>query len=66
MSFTKETLSREFEQLEKCVTQHDNIMISLMQEIRNLIDSPESKMKSKLDSEFLRKRKNKWRTIESS
>ena len=43
MSFTNEILSRKFEQLEKRVTEHDNIMMALVKEIRNLIDSPKTK-----------------------
>ena len=43
MAFTNEILSQKFEQLENRVTQHDNVMINIIEEIRNLIDSPKSK-----------------------
>lgn len=42
MAFTNEILSRKFEQLEERVTQHDNFMLALVKEIRNLIDSPKT------------------------
>ena len=45
MTFTNEILSRKFEQLEKRVTEHDEIMIKLVQEIRKLIDPPKTSAK---------------------
>ena len=45
MTFTNEILSRKFEQLEKRVTEHDDILMQLVQEIRKLIDSPRTSAK---------------------
>ncbi len=45
MAFTNEILSRKFEQLEKQVTEHDEILIKLVQEIRKLIDPPKTSAK---------------------
>lgn len=38
-----ETLARKVDQLERRVTDHDEILIELIQEIRQLIDDPKSK-----------------------
>ena len=43
MVLSNEVLSRKFEKLEDQVTQHDTILISLVKEIRNLIESPRQK-----------------------
>ena len=44
---TNEKLSRKFEQLEKRVSEHDELLIELVQELRKLIDSPKQKGKKK-------------------
>jgi hypothetical protein len=46
MALTNEKLSRKFFQLEKRVSDHDEILIELVREIRKLIDSPKSKGKT--------------------
>ena len=45
MALTNEKLSRKFIELEKRVSDHDEILIELVQEIRKLIDSPKAKGK---------------------
>jgi len=45
MALTNEKLSRKFIELEKRVSDHDEILIELVQEIRKLIDSPKPKGK---------------------
>ena len=45
MALTNEKLSKKFEQLEKRVTEHDDIFMQLVQEIRKLIDSPKTSAK---------------------
>ena len=40
MVLTNEKLSRKFDQLEKRVNDHDEILIELIREIRKLIDTP--------------------------
>jgi len=45
MTFANEILSSKFEQLEKRVTEHDEILIRLVQEIRKLIDPPKTSAK---------------------
>jgi hypothetical protein len=40
MVLTNEKLSRKFDQLEKRVSDHDEILIELIREIRKLIDTP--------------------------
>ena len=45
MVLTNEKLSMKFEQLEKRVTEHDDILMQLVQEIRKLIDSPKTSTK---------------------
>jgi hypothetical protein len=43
MALTNEKLSRKFIQLEKRVSDHDEILIELVREIRKLIDTPKPK-----------------------
>ena len=43
MVLANETLARKVDQLERRVTDHDEILIELIQEIRQLIDDPKSK-----------------------
>lgn len=43
MALTNEKLSRKFTQLEKRVSDHDEILIELIREIRKLIESPKPK-----------------------
>ena len=45
MALTNEKLSRKFNQLEKRVSDHDEILIELVQEIRKLIEAPKQKAK---------------------
>ena len=45
MIHTNEKLSMKFEQLEKRVTEHDEILMQLVHEIRKLIDSPKTSAK---------------------
>jgi hypothetical protein len=45
MIYTNEKLSIKFEQLEKRVTEHDEILMQLVHEIRKLIDSPKTSAK---------------------
>ena len=40
MALTNEKLARKVDQLEKRVSDHDEILIELVQEIRNLIEAP--------------------------
>ncbi len=40
MAMTNEKLSRKFQQLERRVSEHDEILVELVSEIRNLLDSP--------------------------
>ena len=40
MIYTNEKLSMKFEELEKRVTEHDDILMKLVREIRKLIESP--------------------------
>jgi len=47
MALTNEKLSRKFIELEKRVSDHDGVLIKLVQEIRKLIDSPKSKGKTR-------------------
>ena len=47
MALTNEKLSRRFLELENRVSDHDDILIELVQEIRKLIDSPKPKGKKK-------------------
>jgi len=48
MALTNEKLSRKFEQLEKRVTEHDDILMQLVQEIRKLIDLPKTSAKKEI------------------
>ncbi len=45
MALTNEKLSRKVNQLEKRVSDHDEILIELVREIRKLIDAPKPKGK---------------------
>ena len=45
MALTNEKLARKVDQLEKCVSDHDEILIELVQEIRKLIETPKPKSK---------------------
>ena len=45
MALTNEKLSRKFDQLEKRVSDNDEILIELVREIRMLIDTPKPKGK---------------------
>ena len=47
MVLTNEKLSRKFDQLEKRVSDHDEILIELVREIRKLIDTPKPKGKTR-------------------
>jgi len=47
MALTNEKLSRIVEQLERRVSDHDEILIELVQEIRKLIDAPKPKAKQR-------------------
>ena len=47
MALTNEKLSRKFIELEKRVSDHDEILIQLVQEVRKLIDSPKPKGKDR-------------------
>jgi hypothetical protein len=47
MALTNEKLSRKFNQLEKRVSDHDEILIELVREIRKLIDTPKPKGKAR-------------------
>ena len=47
MALTNEKLSRKVDQLEKRVSDHDEILIELIREIRQLIDNPKPKRKPK-------------------
>lgn len=41
--FSNEVLSRKLEKLEERVSQHDTILVSIVEEIRNLIETPRTK-----------------------
>ncbi|MEW6674071.1 MAG: hypothetical protein AB1427_20450 [Thermodesulfobacteriota bacterium] len=45
MALTNEKLARKVDQLEKRVSDHDEILIELVQEIRKLIETPKPKDK---------------------
>jgi hypothetical protein len=45
MALTNEKLSRKVDQLEKRVSDHDEILVELVREIRKLIDTPKPKRK---------------------
>ena len=45
MALTNEKLSRKVDQLENRVSDHDEILIELVREIRKLIDTPKPKGK---------------------
>ena len=47
MALTNEKLSRKVEQLERRVSDHDEILIEMVREIRKLIDAPKPKGKRK-------------------
>jgi len=47
MSLTNEKLSRKIDQLEKRVSDHDEILIQLVREIRKLIDTPKPRGKKR-------------------
>jgi hypothetical protein len=47
MALTNEKLSRKVNQLEKRVSDHDEILIELVREIRKLIDTPKPKGKTR-------------------
>jgi hypothetical protein len=47
MALTNETLSRKVGQLENRVSDHDEILIELVREIRKLVDSPKPQKKQK-------------------
>ena len=47
LALTNEKLSRKVEQLERRVSDHDEILIELVQEIKKLIDSPKPKRKQR-------------------
>jgi len=46
-ALTNEKLSRKFDQLEKRVNDHDEILIELVREIRKLIDTPKPQGKKR-------------------
>jgi len=60
MALTNEKLSRKVDQLEKRVSDHDEILIELIREIRKLIDTPKPKGKTRsigfIESNKLRKK----------
>ena len=47
MALTNEKLSRKIDQLEKRVSDHDEILIQLVREIRKLIDAPKPRGKKR-------------------
>ena len=47
MALTKEKLSRKVDQLETRVSDHDEILIELVREIRKLVDTPKPKGKTR-------------------
>jgi hypothetical protein len=47
IALTNEKLARKVDQLEKRVCDHDEILIELLQEIRNLIEAPKDKRKKR-------------------
>jgi hypothetical protein len=60
MALTNEKLSRKVDQLEKRVSDHDEILIELVREIRELIDAPKPKGKRRsigfIESDKLKKK----------
>ena len=60
MALTNEKLSRKVDQLEKRVSDHDEILIELVREIRKLIDTPKPKGKRRsigfIESDKLKKK----------
>jgi hypothetical protein len=47
MALTNEKLSRKVKQLERRVSDHDEILIELVQEIKKLVDAPKPKAKQR-------------------
>ena len=47
MALTNEKLARKVDQLENRVSNHDDLLIELVREIRKLIDTPNSKRKKR-------------------
>jgi len=47
MALTNERLARKVEQLENRVSDHDELLIELVREIRKLIDTPKPKRKKR-------------------
>ena len=48
IALTNEALSKKFKVLEDRVTEHDTILMSIIKEIRNLIDSPGQNEKTRI------------------
>jgi hypothetical protein len=48
MALTNEKLARKVDQLETRVTDHDELLLELVREIRKLIDTPKPKRKKRL------------------
>ena len=48
MALTNEKLARKVDQLENRVSDHDELLIELVREIRKLIDTPKPKRKKRL------------------
>ena len=48
MALTNEKLARKVDQLENRVTDHDELLIELVREIRKLIDAPKPGRKKRL------------------
>ncbi|OPL18765.1 MAG: hypothetical protein AVO35_13100 [Candidatus Aegiribacteria sp. MLS_C] len=48
IALTNETLSKKFRVLEDRVTEHDTILMSIIKEIQNLIDSPRNNEKTRI------------------
>jgi hypothetical protein len=62
MALTNEKLTRKFNQLEKRVSDHDEILIELVSEIRKLIDAPKPKGKTRsigfIETDKIKKKKS--------
>lgn len=59
IALTNEVLSQKFKVLEDRVTEHDTILMSIIKEIRNLIDSPKPNDKKRIGFRISEKTKEK-------
>lgn len=66
IALTNEVLSKNFKILEDRVTEHDTILMSIIKEIRNLIDSPKQNERKRIVFRIPEKTEEKDGSIECS